>query len=717
MKTEVIRRLFYLIISAGLLTGCIDDSRQMDDDVLNGAAPQVGTMEFISNTASTVTIKSTVVKANGYAVTEHGFCWGTTPSPTVSDNKLVVGNGGKGDFSETISGLSGNTKYYFRAYAINAKGASYSDEDTLRTSSGLGKVRTLEVANRRATTAMSGGKIELYGEGPVKSYGVFVALSANMSGKDTIVCTNQIVADSFLCNIGGLSHDTHYYVQAYVTNNFGIFTGNIVEFQTGSGTPILDTMEVLDTSIGYEEVTVGSSVLEAGDSKLTESGFCWGENPMPTVESASHLACRYGETGPFVATITGLLSQHIYYVRAYATNDFGTVYSNQIVIQTLNHLPSVRTNTVSVNSAAATVTLSGQITEQGKSPITDKGFCYSATNPMPTSTNGTTVTLTAADPFTTNIVGLKGGTTYYVRAYASNAEGVAYGDVMTFATPQIFTSGLRQFPDDTRLEGSPAYFMIANRFYLLGGDIGPNFTDELWTYNRDEDVWRQLRSFPLGAYKWQATVGSNSGQSVYVLGGVNSANVASMDFYQYVAPNNTWYPMPTGPDAAHSRVGVELAHNVNYIGGIKDTAKNEVWSFSTQTNAWTQQSPFPAKQYGGVAFVIDSTVYAGLGKNTSGVCNKTLWKSDATLASWTYVADNSSINTGVLVSTVLKGKLYIIDEGRRIFEFNPATATWTAKSVLPTSISDIQCMYALDDTIYIGLGNNSLIAYNPLWDN
>jgi hypothetical protein len=697
----------------------MDDARNISTEVVNGAAPELGSLEFVSHTASSILLKSTIVRANGYVISERGFCWSTETQPTLAQGQHIAAGEGKGEFTATIEGLQGNTKYYFRAYASNEKGTSYSDEDSLTTNSGLGIVRTLEVTNRRATTATGGGKIELYGEGEIVSYGLFRATSESMTNKDTIRSANPIVADSFLCSISGLSADTRYFVQAFVTNKFGTFVGKPVEFSTGNGMPIIDSARVLNPpiDIGFTEVTVASGVLGEGDGTIEESGFCWSEHSMPTTESGNRVPCRFeGEIGPFVAQIDGLLPQHTYYFRAYAKNGFGTVYSNQLIIQTKSQLPSLRTSSPVVNSTQGTVVVGGQILDQGKSPITAKGICYSSTNQRPTIADATSVSIGVSDAFSIELSGLKGETTYYICAYAKNSEGESYGDIMTIATPQIFNGGLLPFQDVMPLEASSAYFTIGSRFYLLGGDLGPSFTNKLYGYDRwgDDYRWRELGDCP-GAFKWQAAV--SYGQSAYILGGMGAGNVASNDFYQYVQSNNTWYSIPKGPDSAYLRTGTALDDYIYYFGGMKDTAKSDVWAFQILAWTWEKKSELPQAQYGGIAATIDSVVYVGLGKNTAGTCNKTLWKSTDKMMTWSQETDNAAISNGILVGVVFKEKIYVVDESYRIHEYDPETSLWHTKSKLPSSMHDVQCMYVRGELIYIGFGSNSLVMYNPLWDN
>jgi len=58
---------------------------------------------------------------------EIGICWSTSLNPTLSSNKTSNGKG-IGSFSSSITGLTANTRYYVRAYAINSAGISYGNQ-------------------------------------------------------------------------------------------------------------------------------------------------------------------------------------------------------------------------------------------------------------------------------------------------------------------------------------------------------------------------------------------------------------------------------------------------------------------------------------------------------------------------------------------------------------------------------------------------------------
>jgi hypothetical protein len=66
------------------------------------------------------------------SVTSRGVCWSTSSTPTIADSKTTDGTG-TGTFTSVISGLTGNTLYYARAYATNAIGTSYGTQVTFTT--------------------------------------------------------------------------------------------------------------------------------------------------------------------------------------------------------------------------------------------------------------------------------------------------------------------------------------------------------------------------------------------------------------------------------------------------------------------------------------------------------------------------------------------------------------------------------------------------------
>jgi uncharacterized protein (TIGR02145 family) len=69
-------------------------------------------------------------------ITSCGVCWSINPSPTINDHK-TSDNTGTFQFTSYINGLTPNTTYYVRAYAVNQAGVGYGNEHSFKTMTGF----------------------------------------------------------------------------------------------------------------------------------------------------------------------------------------------------------------------------------------------------------------------------------------------------------------------------------------------------------------------------------------------------------------------------------------------------------------------------------------------------------------------------------------------------------------------------------------------------
>ena len=96
---------------------------------LNPFAPEVETATATGIGYNKATIGGEVTSDGGLDVTEHGVYWGTTSNPTT---KLAIGSGA-GVFSRQLTGLTDNTTYYYKAYAVNSVGENCGSVMSLTT--------------------------------------------------------------------------------------------------------------------------------------------------------------------------------------------------------------------------------------------------------------------------------------------------------------------------------------------------------------------------------------------------------------------------------------------------------------------------------------------------------------------------------------------------------------------------------------------------------
>ena len=91
------------------------------------------------------------------------------------------------------------------------------------------------------------------------------------------------------------------------------------------------------------------------------------------------------------------------------------------------------TTTAASSITDTTATSGGTVISDGGAFITDRGVCWS-TSHNPTITDSHTYDSTGKGSFTSSIIGLTPGTIYYIRAYATNSVGTAYGYEVSFTT-------------------------------------------------------------------------------------------------------------------------------------------------------------------------------------------------------------------------------------------------------------------------------------------
>jgi hypothetical protein len=390
--------------------------------------PTVITSAVSNISYTSATSGGNVTDDGGASVTARGVCWSTSQNPTISNSHTTNGSG-TGSFISNITGLNPNTTYYVRAFATNIFGIGYGNQISFTTLQiTLPTVTTSSITNITSTTATSGGNVTNDGGGTVTARGVCWGTSQNptIAGNHT---TNGSGLGSFTSQITGLNPSTTYYVRAYATNSSGTAYGNQINFET-IDFPTVTTNSV--TNITTTTATSGGNVIDDGGSIVTARGVCWSTSPNPTI-SNSHTIDGSG-LGNFVSNISGLNSNTTYYVRAYATNNAGNAYGNQVNFETID-FPSVTTNSVT-NITTTTATSGGIVIDDGGSTVTFRGVCW-GTSPNPTISNSHTIDGSGLGNFVSNITGLIPDQNYYVRAYATNNAGTAYGNQISFTTDDL----------------------------------------------------------------------------------------------------------------------------------------------------------------------------------------------------------------------------------------------------------------------------------------
>ncbi|MFO7621613.1 MAG: hypothetical protein R6W81_10175 [Bacteroidales bacterium] len=120
--------------------------------------------------------------------------------------------------------------------------------------------------------------------------------------------------------------------------------------------------------------------------------------------------------------------------------------------------PTVTTANVS-SITRTTASSGGNVTADGGAEVTARGVCWN-TSENPVVSNSKTSDGTGIGIFTSNLAQLTPGTRYYVRAYATNSAGTAYGNQQTFTTDEILlatvtTAEISTYSDISAVSGGP----------------------------------------------------------------------------------------------------------------------------------------------------------------------------------------------------------------------------------------------------------------------
>jgi hypothetical protein len=268
--------------------------------------------------------------------------------------------------------------------------------------------------------------------------------------------------------------------------------------------------------------------------------------------------------------------------------------------------PSVTTDAI-YYFGGSSVIAGGNVVNEGKTAIIERGIVWNMIG-LPTLIDNKIVVSGTTGAFTTSITGLTTGV-YYVRAYATNSEGTAYGQVRTFTVTQIatvVTSG------HTYSSGTTA---------ILKGNVTvdglPSITERGFVYGLgtipvigDVGVTKISTTGTIGAYQLQIT-GLTYNTYYYRAYAINSVGTAYGDVKSFLAQiypltpmgrwkfNNTFGSTPAG-------ITLTNTGSYRFVSGLMDKAYHPN---SNTTTLWTSTTPIVASMSGTYPFTISCWLY------------------------------------------------------------------------------------------------------------
>lgn len=239
----------------------------------------------------------------------------------------------------------------------------------------------------------------------------------------------------------GLAKGTYTNTLVVTSNDGGSQTVrfNVTVGGGGGGLPQVSIISV--DGVTDNAATFTGTLPSIGSSRVTAHGFCWSTQANTSLQQGQHIDLGQTEDPKelFSYGASGLSPNTTYYVRAFATNAEGTVYSSReerFTTTATPQRPQVETGAASLVTST-TATVAGNILALGhQTGITAYGHCWSSEVNMPTTDYHLTElgTTKQTGSFSSRLTNLQPGTTYYVRAYARNQYGTNYGQTVQFTT-------------------------------------------------------------------------------------------------------------------------------------------------------------------------------------------------------------------------------------------------------------------------------------------
>lgn len=326
----------------------------------------------------------------------------------------------------------------------------------------LPTITTAAITNGTSTSLTSGGEVTNDGGSPVVARGVIWNTSSDPTITLATKTTNGTGTGVFTSSINSLQPNTKYYIRAYATNAMGTAYGNEVVFTT-TALSLVTIVTSPISSITTSSATSGGTITNDGGSTIIAKGIVWSISAQPTIVLTTKTTNGTGSAS-FTSSMINLQTNTKYFVRAYATNSIGTAYGNEVEFTTASQsLPTITTNPITSITTNAALG-GGEITSDGGTPILVRGVVWN-TSPQPNvglstkTTNGAGIGM-----FSSSITNLQSNVQYYVRAYATNSNGTAYGNeiVFTTSTSQPIVSSM----DDPRDGQSYKVVQIGSQYWF-----------------------------------------------------------------------------------------------------------------------------------------------------------------------------------------------------------------------------------------------------------
>lgn len=281
----------------------------------------LGTATKYNNTVTASTYTISNGGTNVKVVNKSGVVYGTNATPTFTNATATTNAATNGvstaSFNSAVTGLTPNTTYYVRAYAITQTDTIYGNTLNFTTDNySLPSLNTNAPSNVLSNKATTGGNSIDSGGYPVLEKGVCYALNNNpvYSGTKT---SDGLFPTNFTTTIKNLTPATKYYIRAYARNQLGVGYGNLDSLTTAAPVPVISAVP---GNLDFGDITYNSTPLSILSYKLNANYLTPTTGSITLTAPANYTICAtYNGTYASSIPITysgGIITNKIIYVKA-----------------------------------------------------------------------------------------------------------------------------------------------------------------------------------------------------------------------------------------------------------------------------------------------------------------------------------------------------------------------------------------------------------------
>lgn len=434
--------------------------------------PPIVTTDSVTGIVFNSAICGGTVTMEGYAaVTDRGVCWSTSPNPTINDNHTTDG-AGLGNFTSSLTGLSSSTTYYVRAYAANNLGTSYGEQRVFSTPFNCGTSIISDIDGNAYNTVQIGTqcwtkenmKTTKFADGTDISQGQ----NTNWHYPNNSAANKEIYGLLYSSvAVTRTTSDTSNHIQGICPTGWHVPNDEEwkwMEIAVGISQNEADSVGLrgsiaaqLSDNTGWISSAVANAAGDLSASERNASGF----SALPAGKTSNNTF--FGYEAHFWSAVenssSAVYNRYLVYDHdgiGRSNDGVNNAYSVRCVRDIRDSatavVPTVITSNVSDMSQVSQydsifeASCGGEVTAYGGAVVTARGICWS-TSPNPTINDSHTTDGIGTGSFSSSLMGLASNTTYFVRAYATNRVGTAYGNQICFTTPSAFICGISTVSD------------------------------------------------------------------------------------------------------------------------------------------------------------------------------------------------------------------------------------------------------------------------------